>query len=46
MDHLAFVVKDASKAFKELTSKGASSAVAPKDSKGTEVYLKDPTASG
>ena len=42
MDHLAFVVKDAAKAYKELISKGATSAVSPKESKGTEVYVKDP----
>jgi len=42
LDHLAFVVKDASKAYKELISKGATSAVSPKESKGTEVYVKDP----
>jgi lactoylglutathione lyase len=42
MDHLAFVVKDAVKAYKELISKGATPAVSPKESKGTEVYLKDP----
>lgn len=42
MDHLAFVVKDAAKAHKELLSKGATSAVAPEESKGTEVYVKDP----
>src|SRR6266850_7470898 len=34
MDHLAFVVKDARKAHKELISKGATSAVSPKESKG------------
>jgi catechol 2,3-dioxygenase-like lactoylglutathione lyase family enzyme len=42
MDHLEFVVKDVAKAYKELTSKGATSAVSPKESKGTEVYVKDP----
>ena len=42
MDHLAFVVKDASKAYKELLAKGATKAVSPKESKGTEVYVKDP----
>ena len=42
MDHIAFVVKDAAKAYKELISKGAKSAVSPKESKGTEVYVKDP----
>jgi catechol 2,3-dioxygenase-like lactoylglutathione lyase family enzyme len=42
MDHLAFVVKDAGKAHKELISKGATSAVSPKESEGTEIYVKDP----
>ena len=42
MDHLAFVVKNVAKAYKELISKGATSAVSPKESKGTEVYLIDP----
>jgi lactoylglutathione lyase len=42
MDHLAFVVEDARRAHKELISKGASSAVSPMESKGTEVYVKDP----
>jgi len=42
MDHLAFVVKDARKAYKELISKGARPAVPPDQSKGTEVYVKDP----
>jgi lactoylglutathione lyase len=42
MDHLAFVVKDAAKAYRFLISKGATSAVSPKESKGTEVYVKDP----
>jgi len=41
MDHLAFAVKDAAKAHKELISKGATSAVSPKESEGTEVYAKD-----
>jgi len=42
MDHLAFVVKDPARAYKELISKGATSAVSPEESKGTEVYVKDP----
>jgi lactoylglutathione lyase len=42
MDHLAFVVKDVGKAYKELIAKGAASAVSPKQSEGTEVYVKDP----
>jgi catechol 2,3-dioxygenase-like lactoylglutathione lyase family enzyme len=42
LDHLAFVVKDAKKAFAELLKKGATSAVSPAQSKGTEVYVKDP----
>jgi lactoylglutathione lyase len=42
MDHLAFIVKDVPKAYKELISKGATPAVSPKESKGTEVYVKDP----
>jgi lactoylglutathione lyase len=42
LDHLAFVVKDKEKAFKALVKKGAEVAVGPKDSKGTEIYVKDP----
>jgi len=42
LDHLAFVVKDKEKAFKELVKKGAKVAVGPKDSKGTELYVEDP----
>ncbi len=42
MDHLAFVVEDVQKAFKELVGRGAAVAVDPAHSKGTEVYLKDP----
>jgi lactoylglutathione lyase len=42
MDHLAFKVKDAAKAYAELISMGAPSAVSPEESKGTEVYVKDP----
>lgn len=42
MDHLAFVVDDVNKAFKEFVKKGAGVAVDPTHSKGTEVYIKDP----
>ena len=42
LDHLAFKVKDVKKAYKFLLDMGATSAVAPKESKGTEVYVKDP----
>ena len=42
MDHLAFRVKDVKKAYEFLLSKGAKPAVAPKESKETEVYVKDP----
>ncbi len=42
MDHLAFVVEDVKKAFKEFVAKGAGVAVDPAHSKGTEVYIKDP----
>jgi len=42
LDHLAFVVKDVDKAYRALLAKGATSAVSPIDSKGTEVYVKDP----
>jgi lactoylglutathione lyase len=42
LDHLAFVVKDVKKAFKQLVRAGAGVAVSPTDSKGTEVYVKDP----
>ena len=42
LDHLAFVVKDKTKAFKGLVKSGAEIAVGPKDSKGTELYVKDP----
>lgn len=42
MDHLAFVVDDVRKAFKELVRKGAAVAVDPAHSEGTEVYVKDP----
>ena len=42
LDHLAFVVKDKEKAFKELVDKGAEVAVGPKEARGTEIYMKDP----
>lgn len=42
LDHLAFLVKDVPKAYKQLLGKGATSAVSPRQSKGTEVYVKDP----
>ncbi len=42
MDHLAFVVDDVRKAYRELTRKGVDVAVSPADSKDTEVYVKDP----
>lgn len=42
MDHLAFVVPDVRKAYRELVRKGARVAVSPAQSKGTEVYVKDP----
>ena len=42
MDHLAFVVDDVEKAYRELLKHGAKSAVPPEKSEGTEVYVKDP----
>ena len=42
MDHLAFVVDDATKAYRDLMRKGATPAVSPEKSEGTEVYIKDP----
>ncbi len=42
MDHLAFVVDDVRQAYRELVRKGASPAVDPAHSKGTEVYIRDP----
>ena len=42
MDHLAFVVDDATQAYRELIRKGATPAVPPEKSEGTEVYVKDP----
>jgi catechol 2,3-dioxygenase-like lactoylglutathione lyase family enzyme len=42
LDHLAFVVKDVKRAYGELLKLGAAPAVSPSQSKGTEVYVKDP----
>jgi lactoylglutathione lyase len=42
LDHLAFVVDDVKEAFMYLTKKGTEIAVSPSESKGTEVYVKDP----
>jgi len=42
MDHLAFVVEDAEKAYRELIRKGAKPAVPPEKAEGAEVYVKDP----
>lgn len=42
MDHLAFAVDDVGKAYRELLRGGATPAVRPSDSEGTEVYVKDP----
>jgi lactoylglutathione lyase len=42
LDHLGFVVKDVKKAYKHLLAHGATPAVTPAQSKGTEVYVKDP----
>ena len=42
LDHLAFRVKDVDRAYEMLLGKGASSAVSTEESKGTEVYVKDP----
>lgn len=42
LDHLAFRVKNVKKAYELLLDKGATPAVTPKQSKGTEVYVKDP----
>lgn len=42
LDHLAFVVDDVEKAFEELVEKGAKVAVAPSESKDTEIYVEDP----
>jgi lactoylglutathione lyase len=42
MDHLAFLVGDVRKAYRDLLRKGATSAVSPEQAAGTEVYVKDP----
>ena len=42
IDHLAFVVDDAEKAYHELIRKGAKPAVPPKKAEGTVIYVKDP----
>jgi lactoylglutathione lyase len=42
LDHLAFEVEDARRAFEELVARGAGVAVSPADSKGTEIYVTDP----
>ena len=42
MDHLAFVVDDVRRAFRELVRRGAGVAVDPAHCEGTEVYVKDP----
>ncbi len=44
LDHLAFVVDDVEKAYKDLLQKGAKSVVSPAKAKAdkVEVYVKDP----
>ncbi len=42
MDHLGFRVGDVERAFAHLVKHGATSAVPPGKSEGTEVYVKDP----
>jgi lactoylglutathione lyase len=42
LDHIAFKVKDVKAAYDLLIRNGATSAVSPRESKGTEVYVKDP----
>ena len=42
MDHLAFLVGVVRQAYRSLLRQGATSAVAPARSRGTEVYVKDP----
>lgn len=42
MDHLAFLVQDVRKAYRELVRKGVEVAVDPGHAKDTEVYVKDP----
>jgi catechol 2,3-dioxygenase-like lactoylglutathione lyase family enzyme len=42
LDHLAFKVEDAKKAFEVLVKNGVEVAVNPSESIGTEIYVKDP----
>ena len=42
LDHLAFKVEDVRAAYRLLLRKGATSAVPPEESEGTEVYVRDP----
>ncbi|HYS70959.1 MAG TPA: VOC family protein [Thermoplasmata archaeon] len=42
MDHLAFVVDDVRKAYRELVRNGAKPGIPPEKAKAIEVYVKDP----
>lgn len=42
MDHLAFVVDDVERAFRQLVRQGAKVAIDPAYAKGSEVYVQDP----
>ena len=42
LDHLAFKVKNVRKAYELLIGEGATPAITPEESEGTEVYVKDP----
>lgn len=42
MDHLAFVVDDVRRAYRELVKKGAKPGIPPEKARGIEVYVKDP----
>ena len=42
LDHLGFIVDDVASAYKALLAHGAKVGIAPKDSEGAEVYVKDP----
>ena len=42
MDHIAFVVPDVKEAYEYLVKKKVKVAVPPEESKGTEIYVKDP----
>ena len=42
MDHLAFGVGNALKAYNDMKSKGVKAAIPPSRSKGTEIYVQDP----